>query len=298
MLPDNNTNNAEESSPADKVRPGLYIIATPIGNLRDITLRALDALRQADLILCEDTRVSGKLLSHFGIHAPTLSYNDHNAAQRRPQVMKALRAGQRVALISDAGTPLVSDPGYKLVRAAIEEDIHVTPLPGASSVMAALCLAGLPTDRFFFAGFLPARAEAAHSYVQSMRAVPATLVMFEAARRLTGSLELLLEVLGDRPAAVTRELTKRYEEARRGNLSELLAHYRQEGEPRGELVLVIGGPPDIAASDGDVKAKLELLLGTHSVKDAAAIVAEETGRPRKEVYTLALAIMSQRSAGS
>ncbi len=276
---------------SQSVPPGLYIVATPIGNLGDITLRALDILKQADLIACEDTRVTAKLLSHFGIGAPTISYNDHNGEGRRPVIMKALHDGKRVALVSDAGTPLVSDPGFKLVRAVIEQGIYVSPLPGASSVMAALCLAGLPTDRFFFAGFLPAKQEAARKVVQSLKAVPATLVFFESARRLDETLAILAEQLGDRPAAVTRELTKLYEEARRGTLLELIAHYKEHGEPRGEVVLVVGGPQEEAQSEQVIEAKLQLLLKTHSVKEAASIVAEETGTPRKEVYSLALRLM-------
>ena len=272
--------------------PGLYIVATPIGNLRDMTLRAVDVLTQADLIACEDTRVSGKLLSHFGISAPTISYNDHNGEQRRPAIFKALAEGKRVALVSDAGTPLISDPGYKLVRDAIDQGIYVTSIPGASSVMAALCVAGLPTDRFFFAGFLPARQEAARSSIRELRQVPGTLIWFESARRLTESLFLLHEELGDRPAAVVRELTKLFEEAKRGSLSELLFHYKSEGEPKGEVVLLVGAPQE-AISEQDIEEKLALLLKTHSVKEAASIVAEETGSPRKEVYSLALKIMKE-----
>jgi 16S rRNA (cytidine1402-2'-O)-methyltransferase len=271
--------------------PGLYIVATPIGNLRDMTLRAIDVLSAADLIACEDTRVSGKLLSHFGINAATISYNDHNGEQRRPAIFKALAEGKRVALVSDAGTPLVSDPGYKLVRDAIEQGFYVTALPGASSVMAALCVAGLPTDRFFFAGFLPAKQEAARSCIQELRQVPATLIWFESARRLEESLALLLEELGDRPAAVVRELTKLFEEAQRGSLSELLAHYREKGEPKGEVVLLVGAPQAQAFSQEDISTKLALLLKSQSVKEASSIVSEETGLPRKEVYTLALKIM-------
>ncbi len=275
-----------------KIQPGLYIVATPIGNLRDITLRALDVLAQAELILCEDTRVSAKLLSHYGVHAPTLSYNDHNGSERRPAIMQALREGKRVALVSDAGTPLISDPGYKLVRDVVNDGIYVSVLPGASSVMAALCIAGLPTDRFFFAGFLPVKQEACRKAIRELKSIPATLVIFESARRLPETLMLLVQELGNREAAVTRELTKLFEEARRGTLSELAAIYEKEGEPKGEVVLVIGPPLEEETSDADIERSLAMLLKTHSVKEAASIVAEQSGRPRKEVYTLALKLVN------
>lgn len=274
--------------------PGLVIIATPIGNLQDITLRALEGLKQADLIVCEDTRVTGKLLSHFGIKKPTLSYNDHNGEDRRPQIIKALHEGKRVALVSDAGTPLVSDPGYKLVKAAREENIYVTALPGASSVLVALCLAGLPTDRFFFAGFLPTKKEAAKKTLQELKTIPSTLVFFESARRLPETLPLMAEILGNREAAVTRELTKLYEETRRERLSDLAAHYEKHGEPKGEIVIVVGPPEAEEATAIDIEEKLRLLLTSHSVKEAASIAAEQTGKPRKEIYALALKLAGKQ----
>jgi 16S rRNA (cytidine1402-2'-O)-methyltransferase len=270
--------------------PGLYIVATPIGNLRDITLRALDVLRLADLILCEDTRVTQKLLSHYGISKPTLSYNDHNGSGRRPQVFEALDNSRRVALVSDAGTPLVSDPGYKLAREAMARGYYVTTLPGASSVMGALCLSGLPTDRFLFAGFLPAKTEACRREAAALAAVDATLVFFESARRLTDTLAVLLDALGDRPAAVVREITKLFEESRRATLGQLLAHYTHEGEPRGEVVIVVGAPLHNEISPQDLVEKLKLLLASHSLKEAASILAEHTGKPRKELYALGLSL--------
>ena len=273
---------------------GLYIVATPIGNLSDITLRALEALKQADLIACEDTRVTAKLLSHYGISKPTLSYNDHNGEGRRPQIVDALKNGQRVALVSDAGTPLVSDPGYKLVREALSLGLHVTTLPGASSVLSALCLSGLPSDRFFFAGFLSAKKEAALSEVQALAKIPGTLVLFESARRLLQTLPILQQGLGNRQAAVVREITKLFEESRRGALAELIAHYEKEGEPKGEVVIVVAPPKEgEQASDDELAAKLALLLKKYSVKEAASILAEETGRARKELYTLALKLMEE-----
>ncbi len=271
--------------------PGLYIVATPIGNLGDITLRALEILKNADLIACEDTRVTAKLLSHYGIKKPTLSYNDHNAVERRPKIFDTIKNGGRVALVSDAGTPLISDPGYKLVREAVAEGMHVTTLPGASSLLSALCLAALPTDRFLFAGFLPQKNEACKKELSSLAAVDATLVFFESAKRLQKTLVLMHDVLGNRDVAVARELTKLHEECRRGTLSELAGHYKNAGEPKGEVVIVVSPPQAEKTSAIDAESKLRLLLKTHSVKEAVSIVAEETGAPRKDIYTRALSIM-------
>lgn len=273
------------------VQPGLYLVATPIGNLGDITLRALETLKAADLIACEDTRVSAKLLNHYGIKKPCLSYNDHNGATRRPQILEKIRNGKKVALISDAGTPLISDPGYKLVKAAQEEGLYVTMLPGASSVLAALSLSGLPSDAFFFAGFLPTKKQALEETAQKLAAIPATLICFESARRLPETLGILYKVLGNREAAVARELTKLYEETRRDTLEELYAYYQTAAAPKGEIVLVISPPQPNESSAGDIKKKLKLLLKDHSVKEAASIVAEESGKPRREIYSLALSLM-------
>lgn len=271
---------------------GLYLVATPIGNLGDITLRALEALKQCELIACEDTRVSARLLSHYGISRPLVSYNDHNAAARRPQIMQALRSGKKVALVSDAGTPLISDPGYKLVQEAIAAGIHVTTLPGPSSVLSALCLSGLPSDRFFFAGFLPAKKEACKKEIASLSRIPSTLIFFESAKRLSQTLPALAAGLGDRQAAVVREITKLYEETRRGTLGALAAHYEAQGEPKGEVVIVVAPPAEEAASEADIETSLRTLLESHSVKEAAAILAEQTGKPRKELYALALSLSS------
>lgn len=269
--------------------PGLYLVATPIGNLKDITLRALELLAIADLILCEDTRVTAKLLSHYGISKPTLSYNDHNGEGRRPRIMEALAQGQRIALVSDAGTPLVSDPGYKLALEVRAAGHYVTALPGASSVLTALCLSGLPTDRFFFAGFLPAKSGACKKELAALAAIPATLVFFESARRLPDTLALMAEILGEREATVARELTKLFEESRTGTLADLAAHYEKEGPPKGEVVIVVGaGHAQQELSADDISQQLETLLLTHSVKEAAALLAQKTGLPRKELYALAL----------
>lgn len=278
-----------ESSQINPV--GLYIVATPIGNMSDITLRALDILKLVDLIVCEDTRVSGGLLAHYGIKKTLISYNDHNADERRPEILAAINSGKRVALISDAGTPLVSDPGYKLAREALEQDIYVTAIPGASSVLAALCLSGLPNDQFFFGGFLPTKTEALKKYIASLAAVPATLIFFESARRLEESLAALQTGLSDRNAAIVREITKLYEESRRGKLSQLLDNIRENGAPKGEVVIVIAPPgKEETLSNQDIESHIRLLLKSHSVKEAASIIAEQTGRPRKEIYALALKI--------
>lgn len=289
MKPRNSQTQPTDSAAAAQCPPGLYLVATPIGNLKDITLRALELLQLADLVLCEDTRVTARLLGHYGIRKPTLSYNDHNGAERRPRIMAALEAGQRVALVSDAGTPLVSDPGYKLARDVREAGHYVTALPGPSSLLAALCLSGLPTDRFFFAGFLPARAGACKKELAELAGVPGTLVFFESARRLPETLALMVETLGDRPAAVARELTKLFEESRTGSLQELAQHYAAEGPPRGEVVVVVGqGEAQQQLSADDIAHQLTRLLGQHSVKEAAGLLAQKTGLPRKELYALAV----------
>ncbi len=271
--------------------PGLYLVATPIGNLADISLRALDVLAKADLVACEDTRTTRKLLSAHGIKAALTSYHEHNAARVRPRLMEHLEYGKAVALVSDAGTPLVSDPGYRLVEAAIASDIAVTAIPGASAGLAALTVSGLPTDRFFFAGFLPAKAAARRRALGELAAVEASLVIYESARRLPAALADMAEVLGPRQGAVARELTKLYEEVRRGTLRELADHYGGAGPPKGEVVVVVG-PPErgggatLAAQDLD--AKLAAALGRASLRDAVAAVAAETGLPRKRVYARAL----------
>jgi len=276
--------------PAGKAtgRGCLGLVATPIGNLGDISARALDWLRQADLIACEDSRVSGRLLQHFGIDKKLISYHDHNADEVRPILLQHLAQGARIALISDAGTPLISDPGYKLVREAAASGIKVTALPGPSAPLMALILSGLPTDRFLFAGFLPVKSAARRQVAAELVAVPASLIFFETAPRLADSLADLAAVLGDRPAAVARELTKLYEEVRRGRLSDLAAHYREAGQPRGEIVLVIGPPAAETAVAFDLDAALRDALGRMSVKDAAAQIAANSGLKRRQVYARAL----------
>ena len=263
-------------------------MATPIGNLGDITARALAGLQDADLIACEDSRVTGKLLHHMGIDKKLVAYHDHNAAEMRPKLLARIAAGENVALVSDAGTPLISDPGYKLVQAAVEAGLKVTMLPGASAPIMALALSGLPSDRFLFAGFLPPKSGARRSAIQEVARAPVTLIFFETAPRLVDSLGDLLAVLGNRPAAVARELTKLFEEVRRGALSELIAHYAEHGPPKGEIVLVVGPPAEDAGTEADLDTLLMRALESMSVKDAAATVSAATGRPKREVYARAL----------
>jgi 16S rRNA (cytidine1402-2'-O)-methyltransferase len=274
---------------AEALAPGLHIVATPIGNLRDISFRALATLAAADAVLAEDTRTSKVLLAHYGIATPLLPYHEHNAAQMRPKILGRLRGGGKLALISDAGTPLVSDPGYKLVADVVAEGLPVTGIPGPSAVLAALVLAGLPTDRFFFEGFLPPKSAARRGRLTELAAIPGTLVFFESPRRLAEMLGDAAAVLGARPAAVARELTKFYESVRRGTLAELSGHYAQE-EARGEIVVIIGPPgaDELAPGDGAIDDLLRAALDTVSLKEAVAQVAARTGQPRRKVYARAL----------
>jgi len=275
---------------ARQLAPGLYLVATPIGNLGDVTLRALETLAAANLIACEDTRVTARLLERYGIRTALTPYHDHNAAAARPKILARLRDGGAVALVSDAGTPLVSDPGYRLVRAAQDEGFAVTAVPGASAVLAALAVAGLPTDRFFFEGFLPPKAAARRARIAELARIPATLVLFETGPRAADALVALAEGLGDRPAAVCRELTKLHEEVRRDTLSALARAYAAGEETRGEFVLVIAPPEAQAVSAEEIDELLRQALRTQSVKDAVGAVAAATGEPRAQVYRRALAL--------
>ena len=272
--------------------PGLYLVATPIGNLRDITLRALDVLAAADLVLAEDTRVSAKLLAAYGISKRVERYDEHAAARVTPKIMATLAAGGRVALISDAGTPLVSDPGYRLALEAIAAGAPVLPIPGASAALAALSVAGLPTDRFLFAGFPPPKSAARRAFLQDLKAVRATLILFEGASRLGASLEDMAAVLGPRPAAVARELTKLHETLKRGDLASLAADPALAA-PKGEVVVVIGPPAEVAAEPADADAALTEALARVSPADAAREVADALGLPRRELYRRALALQGR-----
>ena len=281
------------SKPQPGAAPGLWLVATPIGNLEDISQRALAVLASVDRIACEDTRRTGRLLARHGIATRLVSYHEHNAARVRPTLIRVLEGGGSMALVSDAGTPLISDPGYKLVRAALDAGIRVTGCPGPSAPLLALILSGLPTDHFYFGGFLPPKAGPRREALAVLKSLDATLVFFESPRRLAVSLADMAEAFGPRPAAVARELTKLHEEMRRGALDQLAAHYAGAGAPKGEVVVVVGGGRGDAArpalSDAEIDGRLDSLLATGSVRDAAATLSAETGRPRRELYARALA---------
>jgi 16S rRNA (cytidine1402-2'-O)-methyltransferase len=280
---------------AERITPGLHIVATPIGNLGDISLRALATLAGADLIACEDTRVTRKLLNRYAIVTPLAPYHDHNAAAARPKLLRLLGEGASIALVSDAGTPLVSDPGFKLVRAAQEAGHAVTALPGASAPLAALTVAGMPTDQFLFAGFLPPKQTARRARMAELAGIPATLVLFETGPRIAATLADLAAILGRREAALCRELTKIHEEVRRDDLAALAQNYAT-GEIRGEIVLVIA-PPAAAESPkvDDADPLLRQALARVSLKDAVGEVAQATGLSRRQLYQRALAIAKEGS---
>jgi 16S rRNA (cytidine1402-2'-O)-methyltransferase len=271
-----------------KLMPGLYLIATPIGNLRDISLRALDTLNAVDMIMCEDTRVTGKLLKAYDISKPLRPYNDHSDKNKRHAIVTDITAGKSIALVSDAGMPLISDPGYKLVRDCLDLGLHVTSLPGANAPLTALQLSGLPSNAFSFIGFLPQKTKARCDHLAQWQNVPGTLLAFETGPRLQASLEDILNTLGDRQMAVVREITKMYEESRRGSVSELIHHYTESGAPKGEIVLVIEPAAPEEYNEGDIDEMLAMALKDNSTKEAAKIVAEKTGRPRKDIYERAL----------
>jgi 16S rRNA (cytidine1402-2'-O)-methyltransferase len=279
-----------------KLPAGLYIVATPIGNLGDMTTRAIATLRDADLIACEDTRVTGTLRTYFDIPTPMIPYHDHNADRVRPEILERIGAGAVVALVSDAGTPLISDPGYKLVRSCAEAGFTVVPIPGPSAMLAAVVVAGLATDRILFAGFLPNKSAARRDAIGELRGLSATLTFYESAQRLADTLQDLHAVLGPRAAAVCRELTKMHEEIRRGRLSDLAGAYAAEPTPKGEVVIVVAGaekavmeltPAEIDDALTDAMAKL-------SLRDAAALVAEQLNQPRRAIYARALELAKAR----
>ena len=282
-----------EAIAAPALARGLHVVATPIGNLRDITLRALETLGAADLIACEDTRVTRKLLDHYGIATPLTPYHEHNAEAARPKILARLAGGEAVALVSDAGTPLVSDPGFKLVRAARAEGHAVFAAPGASAVLAALTVSGLPSDRFVFEGFLPPREGARRNRIAEIKGIPATLILFETGPRLSAALADLVQGLGPRAAAVCRELTKLHEEVRRGDLATLAADYAAAAEPRGEIVIVIAPPAAPAPDAADLDTLLRQALKRLSVKEAVAEIAAVTGEPRRHVYQRALELVEE-----
>lgn len=275
------------------LEPGLYVAATPIGNLKDVTYRVVEALREADLVLCEDTRQTAKLCAAYGIVTPREPYHDHNAEAARPRILARLAAGERICLVSDSGTPLISDPGFKLVRAARQAGVKVIPLPGPSALTAALSAAGAPTDRFLFAGFPPARAAARDRFFRSLAGVDATLVFYESAGRLADSLAAMAAAYGGRRAAIGRELTKLHEEFVAGGLEDLAARYR-ETPPKGEIVVMVEPPLPAAATLAEIDAFLERALGEMSVKDAAAAAADAFGSARRDAYERALVLKAAR----
>jgi 16S rRNA (cytidine1402-2'-O)-methyltransferase len=284
--------------PVPKLPAGLYLVATPIGNLADITLRALETLAGADVIACEDTRISHRLLERYCISAELTPYHEHNAASARPKLLQRLEDSQAIALVSDAGTPLISDPGFKLVREACAAGHLVTAIPGPSSVLTALSVAALPTDRFFFAGFLPAKRIARRARLEELARIDATLVMFESGNRVAETMTDLAEIMGAREAAICRELTKLHEEVKRATLLELAAAIGQL-ETRGEFVLVIG-PPDAQAQTMSAEAFDDLLrdaLAHSSLKDAVAQAVDASGRSRREVYARALELAKEMRRG-
>lgn len=282
--------------------PGqLFIVATPIGNLEDITQRALRVLRDVDLIACEDTRHTHKLLNHFGIDTKTISYHEHNERERAAELCELLESGKSVALVSDAGTPLINDPGFRIVNAAIEHGIPVVPVPGPAAFVAALTASGLPTDEFVFAGFLPARKNTRRVKLEELRSIRATLVFYEAPHRISETLKDAFSILGNRPAVIARELTKLHEEFARGTLAELAEQFSKKSAIRGELVLMISGEPETAASD-DAPPSDQLIERVTALeaeglnsKEALKQAARELGIKRSEAYRTIVAQKNRRT---
>lgn len=271
--------------------PGLYLVATPIGNAADITLRALAVLAQADVIACEDTRVTAKLLAVHGISRPLVRYDEHTARTAGPALIERIGRGECVALVTDAGTPLISDPGERLVRDCIDARLAVRAIPGASAALTALCVSGLPAARFLFAGFLAPRRVARRRELLEVADVKATLVLLESPKRLAAALADMADTLGPRDAAVARELTKLFEEIRRGSLPDLAEYYRRAGPPKGEVTIVVAPPPPPPPlADAEVDRLLGEALESMSARDAAAAVAEATGLPRRRLYARAVAL--------
>jgi 16S rRNA (cytidine1402-2'-O)-methyltransferase len=288
----------EASKPPQQLTHGLYIVATPIGNASDITLRALHVLKYADVIACEDTRVTRKLLQIHGLDPSRLvSYHEHNAEKIGARIIEQLKSGKIVALVSDAGTPMINDPGYRLAEACRTESIAVESNPGPTAVTNALVLAGLPTDRFMYCGFPPPKQGKRRTWLGGVLAVDATLVFLESPQRLASSLADMADVLGPRVACVTREMTKMFEEVRHGTLTELAAHYAEAGAPKGEVTLVVGGPENDAAPDNnDIDARLRNALQNQSVREASQRIAMETGLPRRDIYNRALVLKAEIDA--
>lgn len=273
----------------------LYLIATPIGNLMDITLRALHVLKDVDVIACEDKRVSLKLLNHYGISKPLFSYHDHNANQVRPRLLALLREGKKVAYITDGGMPLISDPGFKLVRDCQQESLKYTVIPGPSAPLMALCLSGLSPERFLFVGFVPPKQQARKKALQEFKPILATLIFFESPKRVVSFLKDALEILGDREGAICREMTKVYEEVQKNSLSSLLAYYEAH-PPRGEVVIIIEGTPlPSPMGQEEIDIGLREALETYSLKEAVDLFAKAFGLSKKEVYQHALRLKAEKT---
>lgn len=278
---------------ARRLPQGLYLAATPIGAADDLTIRARDALARADIIAAEDTRMAQKLMMIHGVPRagrPIVPYHDHNGAEARPRLLARIAGGGSVVCVSDAGTPMVADPGWKLARDAIDQGLPVIALPGASALLTALTVSGLPTDRFMFCGFLPPKQGARRTALAELAAVPGTLVFYESPRRLADALADMEITLGAREASVSRELTKKFEETRRGPLPDLAAHYAEAGAPRGEVVVCVGPPLKVEVGEADLDAALHEALETMRVKDAAQAVSAALGLPRRDVYNRAITL--------
>lgn len=274
------------------LKSGLYLVATPIGNLRDMTLRAIDTLAMADIVACEDTRVSGKLFQALGFKAKLMALHDHNEVAQTPYLLSLIAEGKSVALISDAGMPLISDPGYKLVRECLEKGVYVTSLPGANSPLMALQLSGLPSDNFSFLGFLPSKTKARRDVLETWKSVPTTLVIFESASRIEDSCADILAVLGDRPMTLTRELTKKFEDVWPSTVSGILERLKKDGTPKGEIVLVVARSEEVQG-EIDIDGMLKCALSAMTMKEAVSAVMEATGLPKKQIYNAALALKNE-----
>ncbi len=288
--------NPSENQSSNHFISGLYLVATPIGNLQDITLRALELLKKADLIACEDTRVSGKLLSYFGIKTQLISYNDHSDERKRDKILSALSENKIVALMSDAGMPLISDPGYKLTKEVSDQGYYVTSLPGASAPLMALQLSALPSDKFCFLGFVPSKQKAREDLLQEWKTTQATLIAFETAPRLLATMRTILDIMGNRKVTIARELTKRFEEIKRGTAAELITALEADGPPKGEIVLVIAPPSSddkTEMSDEDIDALLSAQMQELPLREAVDMVASLSGQKRKAIYQRALDIKNQ-----
>ncbi len=276
----------------------LFLVSTPIGNLSDITLRGKEILQSVDLIACEDTRTTKQLMTLLGLKCPPLTpYHEHNADEARPALIDKLKKGVNIALVSDAGTPLISDPGYRLVREAQELGLAYTTVPGANAVLSALQLSGLPSDNFYFGGFLPHKSVARQNALNGVKNLAATLIFYETPHRLQGALDDILRVLGNRQMAVVREITKKFEEAKRMPVSDFIDFYAQNGAPKGELVLVIDRPhaQDDKMNEDDIKRLIIQTLQNASLKDTAELVAGMTGIHKKQIYKMALDIQNEKN---